>query len=521
MTRFKYSPILFTFAALVMCLPTNAKADCTGSGATWSCTAGSSSGQIQNAVNSASDGATITLANGSYSLSSEISLDNRNGITIICATVGGCNVSMSGNNVFTNDSCVLANKTNLIRISGMKFTGSVGTAAIWLYGNCDLPQVRIDNNDFSIQVSAIAILFGETSHTGRVFGVVDHNNCHGTNNFMCMKNISGAASTWLANAEGTSNNLFFENNTCNFNNMPDNGTGCIDVWRGNGTVARFNTMFNGRIVNHSYCHEGPYNSEIYGNTINTPGDVAPQYRNIHWQGSGQEIAFGNTVETDGSTGITVQHFRGDPSTATSEGDCNSLSSGTVSGSGSDASNAKDGNRSPISTNGGYPSWRQPGRDVNATLKPVYVFMNHTAAGAKVDVNIGGCSGSIPSCYIPAEFAANRDYFNAVSASAQTSATSPFNGTSGVGFGSLANRPTTCTNKSQAQDAGHGGVGYWATDQGNWNQSGNGFGNGVLYTCTATNTWTLAYTPYTYPHPLVSGGGGGNVNPPTGLQATVQ
>ena len=67
----------------------------------------------------------------------------------------------------------------------------------------------------------------------------------------------------------------------------------------------------------------------------------------------------------------------------------------------------------------------------------------------------------------------------------------------------ANRPTTCTT----------GVGYWATDQGSWNQSGqacvgNGAGagqgcQGELFTCISTNTWSNTYTPYTYPHPLIS------------------
>src|SRR5262249_1410402 len=55
--------------------------------------------------------------------------------------------------------------------------------------------------------------------------------------------------------------------------------------------------------------------------------------------------------------------------------------------------------------------------------------------------------------------ANRDWYSDNSYGsphAQTSPTSPFNGTSGVGFGTLANRPSTCTP----------GVGYWATDQGN-------------------------------------------------------
>ena len=77
---------------------------------------------------------------------------------------------------------------------------------------------------------------------------------------------------------------------------------------------------------------------------------------------------------------------------------------------------------------------------------------------------------------------NRDFFDY---------TTSFTGATGTGAGTLASRPATCTT----------GVGYFATDQGNWNTSGNGFGSGVLYKCTATNTWTAYYTPYTYPDPL--------------------
>jgi hypothetical protein len=36
-----------------------------------------------------------------------------------------------------------------------------------------------------------------------------------------------------------------------------------------------------------------------------------------------------------------------------------------------------------------------------------------------------------------------------------------------------------------------GVGYWASDI------------NTLYVCNPTNTWTVYYTPFTYPHPLVS------------------
>jgi hypothetical protein len=82
--------------------------------------------------------------------------------------------------------------------------------------------------------------------------------------------------------------------------------------------------------------------------------------------------------------------------------------------------------------------------------------------------------------------ANRDYYGEnFGQTAQTSPTSPFTGNPatgpGTGWGTLANRPATCTPQ----------VAYWATDQ------------NKLYQCSATDTWTVYYTPYTYPHPLVS------------------
>jgi hypothetical protein len=79
---------------------------------------------------------------------------------------------------------------------------------------------------------------------------------------------------------------------------------------------------------------------------------------------------------------------------------------------------------------------------------------------------------------------NRDFYNQKT---------PFEGTVGVGVGTLADRPKTCTP----------GVAYWATDQGEWDSTHEG-PDGQLYVCTAPNTWTFYYKPYTYPHPLVSG-----------------
>jgi hypothetical protein len=129
----------------------------------------------------------------------------------------------------------------------------------------------------------------------------------------------------------------------------------------------------------------------------------------------------------------------------------------------------------------------PAAPLSQALDPVYEF--HETLNASVfHGNVASDTGRV---------IANRDWYTDNSAAQQTSASSPFNGSSGVGWGPTADRPTTCTPA----------VGYWATDA-------NG-GTGELYQCTATNTWTAHYTPYTYPHPLTVT----STSPATNLQAT--
>jgi uncharacterized membrane protein YgcG len=98
---------------------------------------------------------------------------------------------------------------------------------------------------------------------------------------------------------------------------------------------------------------------------------------------------------------------------------------------------------------------------------------------------------------PSTFTANVQYYtdNSNGKPVECSATHACASlTEGVAWGKLAYRPTTCT----------AGVGYYATDQGSWNQSGNAFGQGQFFVCGAGNTWQARYAPYCYPHPLVSG-----------------
>ena len=81
--------------------------------------------------------------------------------------------------------------------------------------------------------------------------------------------------------------------------------------------------------------------------------------------------------------------------------------------------------------------------------------------------------------------ANQDYY---------APNGSFTGASGTGYGLLSARPATCTaGPSVLIPAGGNrpGVGYWATD------------TNTFYVCYPANTWNTYYTPYTYPHPLVT------------------
>ncbi len=156
----------------------------------------------------------------------------------------------------------------------------------------------------------------------------------------------------------------------------------------------------------------------------------------------------------------------------------------------------------VNNSTGTQSWPQQ------DLEPMYFWMNSLPSNLT-----GSAEVAINSDY---STAANRDYYYD---------SASFNGMSGTGYGTLANRPSTCTagpgGTYGQSPTGSYGVAYWATDANS--------GNGELYVCTSANTWTAIYTPYTYPHPLdggtvtpsTSGPTSSAPAPPTGLSAIVQ
>jgi hypothetical protein len=120
------------------------------------------------------------------------------------------------------------------------------------------------------------------------------------------------------------------------------------------------------------------------------------------------------------------------------------------------------------TSGGYPKPQQ----VNNSY-----YWSNTVGGASATPTLYCTSGSCTSCgqYDSTYIQLNRDYWLPTS-------------------GSDANKPSTCSV----------GARYGATD------------TGKLYACNSANVWTAIYTPYTYPHPLVSGTSSAAPPAPTNL-----
>lgn len=476
-------------AALTWASSTNAA--CSGSGLAWNCTAGSTVPDVQRAVNDAADGATIGFAAGSYSWANPIMLSNGKGITLQGTGVGQTIVDVVRAPIILMSN-LSGNNTKTYRITGFTFQNAYSDIVIWLHGSGTLNNIRIDHNKFAnFATGVIAIHLGEIHRAAKFYGVIDHNMFSGSTNFLSLKYLGPIdPGQWPSSLQGTAHNIFLEDNTYNFAKVGDFGQGCVDVWNAGALVFRYNSVTNCLVTAHGTSHNTTVNFELYRNTLQrtagSGGIWDRGYRSFQHQGSGEILIWDNKFQAVGPIvpgAIAIRHYRSAAPDAAgyppSVGRCN-------------GEQPRDGNFAPLNTYFGYPCWMQPGRapaggsPVFGTLSPIYAWMNvDQSTGSKVPIAIENpWKARDPS--VANHIKADRDYYDAVSNQPQTSPTKPFNGTSGMGFGTLANRPTTCTTSSLEPG---GGVGYWATD------------TNTLYRCSATNVWTTHYQPYTYPHPL--------------------
>lgn len=495
MMRFKLYPPSLVLAVFVLVLffTSNALAACTGSSPTWTSTPDQAS--VTSCISGASAGDTINVSAGSATWASNIVISGKTGLKIIGAG--------SANTLITGAGFALSNHADNTRISGFSFTQ---TGAYMYFDGSQ--GWRFDHNtvtrttwDFCLW--ALGSINGSRSNTPSE-GLIDHNNLTNCRTVSYGEYTdTGGSDRWLEPLnEGTQHALYAEDNTYTITDSSCLSGGAVlcnfmDANLGGRYVARFNTVNNAYFESHSLPganSRGTRLTEIYNNTFHltsTGGFSRPFFLR-----AGTGMIFHNTADANyGENHVDFNNQRSCENLPT-VGFCDGTNFPDQNTPGQVGYSCRD--QIGASTDTSY--WSYLNSPSPQGKMPMYLWKNTSPGGEQtVVVATGNCDAGHETSQI-SQLAQNRDWY-------QYNAS--FNGTAGIGEGTLAARPATCTV----------GVGYWATDQGSWNQSNNGAGQGVFYQCTSPNIWALVYTPYTYPHPL-QGGGGSQPEPPTGLQAAV-
>jgi hypothetical protein len=474
-----------------------------------------SSTHVQAAIDAAVNGGTVVVPAGTCTWSTLVTVPDTKGSTVrgagIDQTVIKTSSGMSGD--FRILKIDVAPGNSLTRLTAMTLdhdlvTCSGGCGPLVVLGE-GVNSFRVDHVRFANIYKRGMLMIPtdagvETPRGHEMSGVVDNNTFECPSNTSCQAINIIASPSWDSGTDlagnlsagwgrpfsravefGSNKAIYIEDNTFDFNGFAQDGA--QDGYGGLQMVHRFNTHEGPTLGWHgadSGGYRGGHWFEMYGNTMNLVAATASCL--IHRSNTG--IVFDNTCEHPTTPkGIGLSIYRARPETFVAAlGQCD----GTSAFDGSEGSGTNTQSTYPSTGTGqdpGRPCLDQPGwvHDENGgsgyTWTPSYFFNNSDGVGGQVAVtNYESAAGNLQNYLQP-----NREYFVY---------TATFDGTSGVGRGVVASRPATCTT----------GVGYWATDEGEWNSTNGSSPDGRLYKCTATNTWTLYYTPYTYPHPLRSG-----------------
>jgi hypothetical protein len=392
----------------------------------------------------------------------------------------------AGNTIISTGTFTL--RDSGARISG--FTFNIGTADGFVIEGASR-GFRIDHNAITRSDYDIWLLAYGQFGTNRPKGLIDNNNItRGRIVYYGEDTSTGGRFTWASPlGMGTDEAIYVEDNTITYPDGSAAGTylNTTDGNMGCRLVIRFNTIHGGRFESHALQARNSRACmlwEYYNNTLTNP--ATPNYRPFLIRG-GTGVIFNN--KTDGR--FTVNDIHIDNPRSHQDDVISQMGSwgGCVGTSFVDENSAGGEGylcRDQIGAGQDAFLWNYSSPAPAQAKVPAYFWKNiRTDTNAELRVTLN-CVGSSAQCTRQStkHIVSNRDYFTYNAA---------FNGTSGVGHGTLANRPATCTP----------GVAYWATDQGEWNAKNPG-NDGQLYKCTAANTWSIYYKPHAYPHPLQAG-----------------
>ena len=465
-------------------------------------TAGScSNSAIQTALNSVTaDGTTVIIPEGACSWTQKITYNQVYSTTIqgqstttgTCAPGGTCTTT---DNTLITDSVsgtallVITAAGKSFRLTGLTFsvpsTGTPAYGALTIKGNST--SVRIDHNHIND-----ALAGDHTFQIDNINGVGDHNYFDSTtasDTFFIQQTVYGsdgnANATWtIPENFGTSQFFFWENN------LFQNGHFAFDCDFGGRVVFRYNTTgTNTALQTHAVGSgqqiRGCRALEIYNNSFTFSGSPnTNSFAFLEDYESGNGMWWGNTI-----TGFTT--FLREDTVRTNSATYPQTS--TPNGYGYCGTSLGPSNWDGNNNSAGYPCLDQLGRGAGDLLTGNFPNLVNSITGtiswphqAIVPVyawnNTLNTNSYAPNHYwsnLDSATVENRDYYLQIP---NTDESATFNGTAGIGQGLAAAKPATCTPL----------VGWWGTD------------TQTLYVCTATNTWTPYYAPYTYPHPLTAG-----------------
>ncbi len=496
-----------------------ALAVCSGSSPTRTA-ASASRTDVNDCIAAATSGDTINVPSGFATWASPISLPSNKDLTLVGATTVTCSGSegsagyactTGGTNTTLTCSagCFTIDLAASHRITGFQLTNSTGSELISATGNQNPSKhFRIDHNHLNTTANSWSpIRFFGGSNAVAPQGIWDHNrieggiaiHSNGTDEQLDEACSSCQHQLWASQPTlgDSSQVVYLEANHF----IVTAADGMINFADGNYAargVQRFNKTQGPSIAGFEYhsvqgANRGYQRWESYHNQFVDLDGSGTCFFGMMLLRGGTGVAFNNEMSGSVSgcdSSILLDNVRSVDDVGEGAGACAGSSSWDQNTGGQQGWHCRD----QIGLSHDISQWtHSPPAPWNQSLRPAYIWGNKRS-GSTITATVENAGRNT------VHIQANRDYYDHSTATGSPQ-------TVGVRVGTKASMPAGCTP----------GAAYWVTDEGSWNQLVPANTSGRLYKCTATNTWTLHYTPHTYPHPWTTGSSVPTLPAPTNLR----